>query len=106
MRLRTKLAIAAGASIAVAGLVKAVRGWRTKSEVTRHTRGADAMVGKECEVTTLEVSSHFGQGIVQDGGPGMIVSIRCEEPNELARGSRARIVAYHAGSDSYSVELV
>ncbi len=106
MRLRTKLMIAAGASIAAAGIVKAVTGWRKKSEVTRHTRSADAMIGKECEITTLEVSSHFGQGIVQDGGPGMIVSIRCEEPNELARGGRARIVAYHAGSDAYSVEPV
>lgn len=106
MRLRTKLVIAAGASIAAAGLVKAVRGWKKKGEAARATRGADAMVGKECDVTTLEVSSHFGQGIVQDGGPGIIVSIRCEEPNDLERGSRARIVAYHAGSDSYSVEAV
>lgn len=106
MRLRTKFAIAAGAAVAVAGAVRAVRGWRRKKQAASFHRGANDMLGKECDVTTLEVSSHFGQGIVQDGGPGIIVSIRCEEPNDLARGTRARIVEYHPGSDSYTVEPV
>jgi len=104
MRLRTKLLISAGAAIAGAGIVKIVQTMRDRQQVERRTRTAADMVGRNCRVTTQEVSTHFGQGIVDDGGPGLILSIRCEEPNDLERSDIVTIVSYHSGSDSYTVE--
>ena len=104
MRLRTKLLVVAGAAIAGAGVVKVLKTMRERQHVKQRTRTASDMVGCECRVTTQEVSTHFGQGIVDDGGPGLILSIRCDEPNDLERGDIVTILSYHSGSDSYTVE--
>jgi hypothetical protein len=104
MRLRTKLLLTAGDAVAGAGSVKLVQTLRDKQKIVRHTRTAGELIDRECRVTTTEVSDHFGQGVLDDGGPGMILSIRCDGPNDLGRGDMVRIVSYHSGSDTYLVE--
>ena len=93
--------------MAVAGvlaphIIRAVADHRKKNK--RTTRGEDALVGKECKISTLLVNSAFGQAVVEDGGPGLIISVRCAEPNPLQKGDAARIVAFHPGGDTYEIE--
>ncbi len=64
----------------------------------------DALVGQECLITTLEVTETFGQASFNDGGAGLILSVRCPSPNKLERGQAARIVSYNASAGTYEIE--
>ena len=66
----------------------------------------DGLIGQECLITTLEVSETFGQASLNDGGAGLILSVRSKQPNDLTRGGLARIVAYNASAGTYEVEVV
>ncbi|QDG51378.1 hypothetical protein FIV42_11685 [Persicimonas caeni] len=68
-----------------------------------HT-GGQTLVGKLCKVTSGSVTQTFGQAEVDDGGAGLLVSIRCETEGLLKRGSRALIIEYNAEQDIYFVE--
>ncbi len=68
--------------------------------------GQEALVGRECTITTLKVDGLFGQASYQDGGAGLLLSVRCDKANDLTRGRVARIVAYHEGSGTYEVEAI
>lgn len=68
-----------------------------------HT-GGQTLVGKLCKVTSGSVTDTFGQAEVDDGGAGLLVSIRCETEGALKRGSRALIIDYDAEQDVYFVE--
>ena len=57
-------------------------------------RSHTSLVGKVCTVTTLRVDGDFGQAEVEDGGAGLLVQVRCDESNDLTRGSQALIFDY------------
>lgn len=70
-----------------------------------HTRtGGHTLVGKLCKVTSGRVSDSFGQAAVDDGGAGLLVSIRSDAPGALVRGSKALIIDYDEDEDLYFVE--
>jgi hypothetical protein len=76
-----------------------------KGIFTTHTHtGGQTLVGKLCKVTSGSVTQTFGQAEVDDGGAGLIVSIRCETEGALKRGSRALLIEYNAEQDIYFVE--
>jgi hypothetical protein len=56
-------------------------------------------VGKLCTVTTLRVDSGFGMAEHDDGQAGLLLQVRCNQPNSLTRGSRARVVRYDPSED-------
>jgi len=62
-----------------------------------------ALVGKVCTVTTLRVNGSFGQAELEDGGAGLLLQVRAEEPNELTKGSRVLIFDYDADDGVYHV---
>lgn len=62
------------------------------------------LIGKECILTTLRVDEGFGQASYDDGGAGLILTVRCEGENDLTRGSRAVIVDYHEAHDTYTIK--
>ena len=71
-------------------------------------RGETAMlnreiVGKQCEVRSLEVTDSFGQGLVDDGGAGLLIDIRCSTANELTKGDLVAVTAYDQTTNTYSV---
>ena len=68
-----------------------------------HT-GGHSLVGKLCQVTSGSVTETFGQAEVNDGGAGLLVSIRCQNEGALGRDSRALIIEYDAEQDVYFVE--
>jgi hypothetical protein len=61
------------------------------------------LVGKVCTITTMHVDGHFGQAEIADGGAGLIVQVRCAEPNDLTRGSQALIFEYDSGDGVFNV---
>lgn len=52
------------------------------------------LLGRICTITTLRVDERYGQAEVEDGGAGLIVQVRCNEPGRLSRGDRAVIFDY------------
>ncbi|MFP4601008.1 MAG: hypothetical protein ACLFVJ_22360 [Persicimonas sp.] len=70
-----------------------------------HTKtGGHSLVGKLCKVTSGRVTETFGRGEVDDGGAGLLVSIRCETAGALTRGSRALLIEYDADAEVFFVE--
>ncbi len=61
------------------------------------------LVGRQCEVRSLEVTDSFGQGNVADGGAGLLINIRAAVPNNLGKGDLVAITAYDATTRTYTV---
>jgi hypothetical protein len=62
-----------------------------------------ALVGKVVTIDTSRVDTTFGMAKAEDGGPGLLVQVRCDHPNELGRGHRALVVSYDEGREVYEV---
>lgn len=63
-----------------------------------------SFVGGMCTVRTGRVDGKEGQALIEDGGAGLLVRVRCDDPAALARGDQAIITAYDADEDVYDVE--
>jgi hypothetical protein len=75
--------------------------FRTEKVATR----AD-LVGKVVVVDTSRVDARFGSAKAEDGGAGLILAVRCDVDNALARGSRALILQYDEARQAYEVTPV
>lgn len=62
-----------------------------------------ALVGKVCTVTTMRVDDNFGQALIEDGGAGLLVQVRCDESNALTKGSHALIFDYNPDEEVFHV---
>jgi hypothetical protein len=62
-----------------------------------------ALVGKVVMIDTSRVDATFGMAKAEDGGPGLLVQVRCDQPNELGRGHRALVVSYDEAREVYEV---
>jgi len=62
-----------------------------------------ALVGKVVTIDTSRVDATFGMARAEDGGPGLIVQVRCDSENELTRGHRALVVSYDEVREVYEV---
>lgn len=62
-----------------------------------------ALVGKVVTIDTSRVDAEFGSARAEDGGAGLIVQVRCESANRLARGHRALVVSYDEAREVYEV---
>jgi hypothetical protein len=87
------LVTAAGLAVAAAGTAAITRPMR-RAFVAPTARSHRSLVGKVCTVTTLRVDGGFGQAEVEDGGAGLLVQVRCDDANDLTRGSQALIFDY------------
>jgi hypothetical protein len=83
--------VALGLALPLAALsVRPLRRLFVEHGAPEHRR----LVGKVCTITTLRVDDRFGQAEIHDGGAGLLVAVRCGEPNDLTRGSAALIFDY------------
>lgn len=89
-------------AIAAAGAAVSVRPLKPLFFV-HQALGRDSLVGKTCTVTTLRVDDGFGQAQVEDGGAGLLVQVRCGEPNDLTRGSQALIFDYDSDDGVFHI---
>lgn len=62
-----------------------------------------ALVGKLCTIRTGTVTDRFGEATLEDGGAGVVVRVRVEAGEKLARGDQAVIVGYDAKRQEFSV---
>ena len=63
----------------------------------------DALVGKLCTIRTGTVTDRFGEAMLEDGGAGVVVRVRVESGEKLARGDQAVIVGYDADKQEFTV---
>ncbi len=63
-----------------------------------------SFVGGVCTVRTGQVDLTQGQALIQDGGAGLLVRVRCDDPTALKRGDEAIIIGYDPEQDVYDVQ--
>lgn len=61
------------------------------------------LVGKLCVIRTGTVTDRFGEATLDDGGAGLVVRVRVESGEKLARGQQAVIVGYDDERHEYTV---
>lgn len=61
-------------------------------------------VGHTCTVTTGHVDDGFGQATVEDGGTVLVIPVRCDRPDALARNDKALIIDFDPARQAYLVE--
>ncbi len=54
----------------------------------------------------MRVDGEFGQAEIEDGGAGLLVQVRSEEPNSLTRGSHALVFEYDNAEGVYHITEV
>lgn len=63
----------------------------------------DMLVGKLCTVTSARVDDEFGRAEIHDGGAGFLAEVRCPQPNDLSRGSKALVFRYDASEGIFFI---
>ena len=61
-------------------------------------------VGHVCIIRSGQVDAKFGQAEIDDGGAGLLLDVRCPDPNELRRGDPALIYDYDPQNEVYLVK--
>jgi hypothetical protein len=64
---------------------------------------SEELVGKLCRIRTGTVTERFGEAMLDDGGAGLVVRVRVEGGEKLARGDQAVIVGYDADREEFTV---
>ena len=72
-------------------------------EEVEATKRADYL-GQSAQMTTGKVTPTFGQAEIKDGGAGLLVQVRCDEPNQIGRGDEVLLVDFDAEREAYIVE--
>lgn len=71
--------------------------------VTHEAPSNQSLVAQTCEITSMTVDEHFGQAKLEDGGAGLIISVRALETNTLTKGHKAMIYDYDAEKNIYFI---
>ncbi len=61
------------------------------------------LVGQTCTIRTGTVTDRFGEAVLEDGGAGLVVRVRVEHGEKLARGDVAVLLAYDEEKQEYTV---
>ncbi|AKT39029.1 uncharacterized protein CMC5_031750 [Chondromyces crocatus] len=72
--------------------------------VTQAAQSVMDLVGKTVIISTGRVDERFGQGVLHDGGAGLILNVRCDSPGVLRQGDKAVLVSYHPEREVFFVE--
>lgn len=75
----------------------------SKLFMTHEARSNSSLVAKYCEITSLTVDAQFGQAKVEDGGAGLIISVRAAAPNDFKKGDSALIYEYDSDKNIYFI---
>lgn len=95
----TLLAMLVAAVAATSLLLRPVRRWTAKLSPATDA----SLLGRTGVVTTPTLSSDYGQASVDDGGAGLILQVRSDEPHGLRRGDRVVLIEYLEGQNAYRV---
>lgn len=77
---------------------------RPVGRVLRRLRPAEpSLLGRSGVVVTSTLTSDHGQAAFEDGGAGLVLQVRHDDPNPLRRGDRVVLVEYLEGQNAYLV---
>ncbi len=62
-----------------------------------------SILGRVAVVSTPSVDAGYGQATVDDGGAGLVLQIRHEQPQRFQRGDRVVLIEYLDGQHAYRV---
>jgi hypothetical protein len=95
----TLLVVLVPAVAATSFVLRPVRRW-----LARLRPSPDAsLLGRSGVVITPTLASDYGQASVDDGGAGLILQVRYDEPHPLKRGDRVVLLEYLEGQNAYRV---
>ncbi len=75
----------------------------SKLFVTHEAKSNYSLVSKTCVISSMKVTESFGQAKMEDGGAGLIISVRADTPNTLKKGDVALIYEYDSEKNIYHV---
>ncbi|NOQ34319.1 MAG: ubiquinone biosynthesis protein [Methylococcaceae bacterium] len=75
----------------------------SKLFVTHEAKSNASLVSKTCVISSLKVNETFGQAKLEDGGAGLIISVRADTPNRLKKGDTALIYEYDSDKNLYFI---
>jgi hypothetical protein len=61
------------------------------------------LIGKLCEIRTMQVNEKYGQAEFDDGGAGLLIQVRAREGNGLKSGDKALIVEYDDQREAFMI---
>lgn len=67
------------------------------------TTAKQDLVGKVCTVRTGTVTDRFGEGLLEDGGAGLVVRIRVDAGESVKRGDQVVILGYDDERQEFTV---
>ena len=67
------------------------------------TTAKQDLVGKVCTVRTGTVTDRFGEGLLEDGGAGLVVRIRVDAGETVKRGDQVVILGYDDERQEFTV---
>lgn len=70
------------------------------------TTGGAELLGMDCVVKSSKVTSSFGQAEIQINNSFMLLSVRCDEENQLSKGDTAVVASYDAEKNIYQVVTI
>lgn len=99
---------AAGIGVLLAALVPAAAATSlvlrpVKRALTRLRPAEPPLLGRAAVVITPTVAGEYGQASVDDGGAGLVLQVRHEDPTPLQRGDRIVLIEYLEGQNAYRV---
>ncbi|HEV2146763.1 MAG TPA: hypothetical protein VGR37_05050 [Longimicrobiaceae bacterium] len=62
-----------------------------------------SLLGRVGTIVTPTLAPDYGQAAVDDGGAGLILQVRHDEPGQLKRGDRIVLIEYLEGQHAYRV---
>lgn len=71
--------------------------------IARLNPGERSLAGQTAVLTTPELTAEYGLASVDDGGAGLILQVRHEEPNPLQRGDRIVLIEYVERQNAWRV---
>ena len=75
----------------------------SKLFITHEARSNRSLLAKYCQITSMSVNENFGQAKVEDGGAGLIISVRASSPNDFTKGDTALIYEYDPDKNLYFI---
>jgi hypothetical protein len=63
-----------------------------------------SLIGRICEITTLQVDDSYGQAEIHDGAAGLLIQVRSSDAGRLQRGSRALVFGYDADNEVFQIK--
>ena len=72
--------------------------------VSHTAKGREQVLGKLCTITTGRVDDEFGQAEFNDEGASLLLSVRCDQLNDLKKGDQVLVFDYDIEREAFIVE--